>query len=146
MVVLQIRACTGWVIVALRGQLDTTGAADIAAAVTAAARPGQPVIVDLADLDYIDCSALGALAAARQLACRDGGDVVLAAPHGLVQQLLVLTGLDSVFGVYSSVATASAAVPAAAPAPGPPPHAIPVPRNLASHLRTRTEACHAART
>jgi anti-sigma B factor antagonist len=98
----------GWVIVALRGDLDLTGTAQAAATVAASAPPGQLVIVDLAGLDFIDCSALTALVAARQRARRDGGDVLLAAPHGLVLRLLTLTGLDDVFRIYPSVAAATA--------------------------------------
>jgi anti-anti-sigma regulatory factor len=40
------------------------------------------VIVDLAALELIDCTALRALAQAQQAARQDGGDVLLAAPAG----------------------------------------------------------------
>jgi anti-sigma B factor antagonist len=112
MAILHTRVHGGQVMVALPGELDTTGATRAAAAVADSASLGQPVIVDLAGLDYIDCAALGALVGARQLARRDGGDV-LAAPHGLVLRLLALTGLDQVFGVYPSVTAASATRPPA---------------------------------
>ena len=108
---LQPRVCGGQVTVALRGELDITGAADAAAAVAACGSLGQRGIVDLASLDFIDCSALRALAGARLLARQDGGDVLLAAPHGLALRLPVLTGLNQVFDIYASVAAASAVGP-----------------------------------
>jgi anti-sigma B factor antagonist len=115
MTTLSARVHGGQVIVALSGQLDTTGVADTAAALAAAAPPGQPVIVDLADLDYMDGNALAALTAAHRRA--RGGDLLLVAPHGLVRRMLILTSLDGVIGVYPSVAAASAAVSTDAAAP-----------------------------
>ena len=117
MAVVHTRAQVGPVVVALRGELDVTCAAEIAAAVGVGAAPGQLVIVDLAGLDFIDCAALRALAAAQRRARHDGGDVLLAAPDGPVRRLLALTGLDSVLDTYPSVTAARAAAPADAPAP-----------------------------
>jgi anti-sigma B factor antagonist len=88
----------------LRGELDVTSAADAAAGVAAC---GPRVIVDLSALEYIDCSALGALLGVQQAARRAGGDVLLAAPRGSVLRLLRLTGRDTVFCVCPSVAAAS---------------------------------------
>jgi len=61
-------------------------------------------------LDFIDCSALGALLRVRGLARRRGGDVVLAAPQPYVLRLLVLTGNDEVFRVQADVEAAVASV------------------------------------
>jgi anti-anti-sigma factor len=75
-------------VIALIGELDTTDAITTAAAVTAFAPSGQQLIIDLAALEYIDCHAVSA----RQSSQRAGGDVLLAAPHGLVLRLLTLIG------------------------------------------------------
>ena len=117
MAVMHTRVQGGPVVVALRGELDVTCAAEATAAVTVGAAPGQLVIVDLAGLHFIDCAGLRALAAAQRQARQDGGDVLLAAPDGLVRRLLALTGLDSVLDTYPSVTAARAAVPADARAP-----------------------------
>jgi hypothetical protein len=63
-------------------------------------------------LDFMDCSAPGALLRVQGLARRGGGDVVLAAPQRLVLRLLALTGKDEVLWVHASVeaAVASAAI------------------------------------
>jgi anti-sigma B factor antagonist len=93
----------GRVVVALRGDLDVTVAANAEAAITALVAPGKTLIIDMSALDFMDCAALGALLKVQTLAQRGGGDVVLAAPQGLVLRLLVLTGRDAVFCVQASV-------------------------------------------
>jgi hypothetical protein len=65
------------------------------------------MIVDLANLDYIDCSSLGILAGARKQAQLAGGDVLLAGPRGAVARLLLLTGQAGAFSVFPSVGTAA---------------------------------------
>jgi anti-sigma B factor antagonist len=101
--------CDGHVVVALRGDLDVTGAADAEAAMTALVARGRYLTIDMSALDFLDCSALGALRRARGLA-RRGGDVVLAAPRPLARRLLALTGNDEVLWVQASVADAVAGI------------------------------------
>jgi anti-sigma B factor antagonist len=96
-------ARAGHVVVALRGELDVTGAADAEAAVTALVAPGRSLIVDLSALDFIDCSSLSALLRVQRLARCAGGDVVLAAPRRQALRLLALTGKDDAFGLHASV-------------------------------------------
>jgi anti-sigma B factor antagonist len=100
---LSTRDYGGHVVAALHGELDITGTASVTAMLTAAAAGNPRIIVDLAALEYIDCHALGALGRLRAQARQAGGDVLLAAPHGLVRRLLDLTGLISVFAVHTSV-------------------------------------------
>jgi hypothetical protein len=54
--------------VALRGDLDITGAADAEAATAALVVPGQTLIIDISALDFIDCAPLRALLRAQTLA------------------------------------------------------------------------------
>ena len=100
---LSTRDYGGHVVAALHGQLDVTGTADVIAMLTAAAAGNPRIVVDLAALEYIDCHALGALGRLRAQARQAGGDVLLAARHGLVRRLLGLTGLAGVFAVHTSV-------------------------------------------
>jgi anti-anti-sigma factor len=53
---------------ALRGDLDVTGAADVEAAIAARVARGQSLVIDMSALDFIDCSSLGALLRAQRLA------------------------------------------------------------------------------
>jgi anti-anti-sigma factor len=103
---LRTRVCGGHTVVTLRGQLDAVEAADVAAEVAAIAGRGQPVIVDLAVLEFIDCSALRALAQAQELARQAGGAVLLAAPGKATARLLDLTCMSGALGVHASVAAA----------------------------------------
>src|SRR5579862_3464093 len=90
-------ACDGTVVVTLCGELDITGTAEAEAVITASVVPGQYLILDMSVLDFLDCSAVGALRRAQVLARRGGGDVVLAGPRPAVRRLLALTGNDEVF-------------------------------------------------
>ena len=107
---LKASVCEGRVVLALRGDLDVTGAADAEAAISALVARGQSLIIDVSALDFIDCSALGALLRVRALARRGGGNVVLAAPQPYVLRLLALTGNDEVFWAQASVEAAVASV------------------------------------
>jgi anti-sigma B factor antagonist len=101
-------ACDGNVVVTVCGELDVTGSAEAEAAIAALVVRGQYLVIDMSVLDFIDCSALGALLRARaqaqaQAQARRGGGVVLAGPRPPVRRLLALTGNDEVFWVQVSV-------------------------------------------
>ena len=102
--------CNGHVVVALRGELDITGAADAEAAITDQVDRDRYLVIDMSALDFMDCGSLRALRRVQALAQRGGGDVVLAAPRPLVRRLLALTGNDEVFWVQASVDAAVAAI------------------------------------
>ena len=112
----------GRVVVALRGELDVVDAASIAAGLAAvAAREGE-IIVDLAGLEFIDCSGVAALVRARNKARDGGGDLLLAAARQQVLRVLTLTRLIDVFSVHASVDVAAGRAgrsqPLASPAAG----------------------------
>ncbi len=95
-------------IVALRGELDLADAPSVAAQLSSAVEAYGPwVIVDLAGLEYIDSSGLGVLVRVLKQSRGGGGDLSLAAPHGMVRKVLTATGLMSVFSVYPSVEEAA---------------------------------------
>jgi anti-sigma B factor antagonist len=96
----------GCAVLALSGELDIGDAAELSAQLTAV-MSGEPwVIVDLADLAFIDCSSLGVLAGARERARLTGGDVLLVGPREAVTRLLLLTRLDREFSVFPSAGLA----------------------------------------
>jgi anti-anti-sigma factor len=96
-------ARAGHIVVALRGELDVTGAADAEAAITALVAPRRSLIIDLSALGFIDCSSFSALLRVQRLAQCAGGDVVLAAPQRQALRLVALTGKDDAFGLRPSV-------------------------------------------
>ena len=95
--------CPGYVVVALRGEIDKTHDAWLARALSAAVAPGSRVIVDLQELAFIDCSGLSAMVSAWKQARQAGGDLRLAAPQRPVLRLLCLTGLTGLLPVFASV-------------------------------------------
>ena len=113
---LSTSACDGQVVVALRGDLDVTGAADAGEAIAALVVPGRCRLIAMSALDFIDCGSLGALLRVQRLAWSTGGDVVLAAPQRHVLRLLALTGRDHAFLIHASVQAAAAGRPVPRPA------------------------------
>lgn len=93
----------GPAVVVLRGELDVTEAANVAASLTTLAASGRDVIIDLEGLEFIDSSGLAALAYARQHARRAGYDVLLVAPQQQVLRILAVTRLLDVFAVHACV-------------------------------------------
>jgi anti-sigma B factor antagonist len=102
------RDCDGHVIVVLSGELDIHGAGLAAAGLAAAVAREPQVIVDLAGLEFIDCSGITVLVRGRKLARHAGGELRLAAPRPRVLRLLALTRLTGVIPVHASVAEAAA--------------------------------------
>jgi anti-sigma B factor antagonist len=100
---LSARECDGYVIVALRGELDVLDAAGVAGALEAVTAREPRVIVDLAGLDFIDASGLAALVSGWKHARHAGGDLLLAAPQLRVLRVLAATRLRDLFSVHPSV-------------------------------------------
>ena len=132
---LETSARDGHVVVALRGELDFSGAADVETAITAVVVPGQSLIIDMSAVDFVDCACLRALLRVRGLARSGGGDVVLAAPRLNVRRLLALVGQEHAFRIHPSVEAAVVSigsrpklycVPGPAVSTGPPGRAAPL--------------------
>jgi anti-anti-sigma factor len=95
---------SGHLVVALRGEFDLADGPHVAAHLhTAMAVHGPWVIVDLAGLEFIDCSGLGVLVRLMKQTRGSSGGLTLAAPRKQVRRLLAITGLTGVFSVYPSV-------------------------------------------
>jgi anti-anti-sigma factor len=103
--------CGSAVVVALSGEFDVADAATVAVGLAAAAVRDQVLVIDLADLDFIDSSGVAARAHARLA----GGDLLLAAPQRQVLRFLTATRQIDVFGVHACAA--GHAEPSRAPAP-----------------------------
>lgn len=58
------------------------------------------VIVDLADIDYVDSTGIGELVGYLQKFTRSGRKLVLLQPHQRIEALLKLTRLDTVFPIF----------------------------------------------
>lgn len=77
---------------ALRGELDVSSCDGLPEQLQGP--PGRLVVIDLAELTFVDSSGLGAIHAARRLAIKNGGTLVVSRPQPVVHRVLELTGLD----------------------------------------------------
>jgi anti-sigma B factor antagonist len=96
----------GHAVVALAGDLDITGCGSAGADLTAAVMAGQRLIVDLAALEFIDCSGVRALLGVQRLARQSGCDMLLAAPRPSVLRLMMLLRAADALGICASISTA----------------------------------------
>jgi anti-sigma B factor antagonist len=97
------------VLFALSGSLDIATSPSLRAALMDAAEgENHEIIVDLAHLEFLDSTGLGALIGAHRRAAEHHGSVRLVAHEGQILRLLRITGLLEVFPVYPSVEAALA--------------------------------------
>lgn len=92
----------GSVVVALAGELDLYNAHVVRDALIAACDEGpERVVVDLADVTFIDSTALGVLVEARSR-MQNRRAFLLAAPGPETKRALEVSGLDKHFSVHAS--------------------------------------------
>lgn len=104
----------GQAVVAVQGELDLFTAPRLhEALVQAIALGAHSVVADLADVTFIDSTALGVLIdASKQLRVCDGS-LAIAGPNGSVRRVLELTGLDRIIDVRATCAAAQITKPSA---------------------------------
>jgi anti-anti-sigma factor len=91
----------GYAVVALCGELDLAGAPVLASHLIAGvAAFGPSIIVDLTDLEFIDCCGLAVLVRVLKWTRENDGDMYLVGPRLRVRRVLEMAGL---IGVYPSV-------------------------------------------
>lgn len=92
----------GSAIVRLAGELDLYNAEEVRSALAQAIESGpQRVVVDMAEVEFVDSTALGVLIEARAKLGRPG--LVLAAPQLETRRTLQVSGLDRHLPVHDSV-------------------------------------------
>lgn len=98
---------SGAVVVAPEGRLNMTAAPGLREQLHALVREGNSLlVVDLAGVESIDSSGLGALISGLKAARQAGGDLRIAAPGEQVTAVLGLTNLNRVLKSYDSVDSA----------------------------------------
>jgi anti-anti-sigma factor len=102
-----VESVNGSVVVHLAGELDLYNAEDVRRALTdaIASRPDR-IVVDMAEVEFVDSTALGVLIEARSKLGRDG--LALAAPQLDTRRTLQVSGLDRHLPVHDTVADALA--------------------------------------
>lgn len=102
----QVEQVDGCAVVHAGGEIDARTVRGFHDAVTEAAGLASRVVIDLADVTFVDSSGLGAMIVARKGARDDGGSMSLVSPPPVVRRLLGSTQLHDVFTIYDSLADA----------------------------------------
>ena len=99
----QVDQMGGCAVVRVGGEIDARTVHAFHVAATEAANLASHVVIDLAQVTFVDSSGLGGLIAARNSARESGGSVSLSSPPPVVRKLLGSTRLQDVFAVYDSL-------------------------------------------
>jgi anti-sigma B factor antagonist len=102
----------GYRVVTVAGEVDLSWSAEIRSAILAGLDAGRPVLVDLAQVTYIDSSGIASFVEGYQRARRDRLQFGLVAVSAPVLAVLKLARLDRVFPLHADLAAARAAAPA----------------------------------
>lgn len=100
----------GCAVVRAGGEIDTRTVHGFDEVVTEAVSLSAHLIIDLAQVTFVDSSGLGGLIVARRSARKRGGSISLVSPPPAVHRLLGSTQLHDVFAIYDSLTEAINAV------------------------------------
>ena len=97
------RPAEGVAVVVLEGEVDLYTAPRFKDVLLQAIDDGAGhVIVDLADVSFVDSTALGVLVSGGKRLQKSSGTLAIGCPDEKIRRILEITGLDTVFGVYAS--------------------------------------------
>jgi anti-sigma B factor antagonist len=99
----QVDQMGGCAVVRVGGEIDARTVHAFHTAVAEAANLASHVVIDLAQVTFVDSSGLGGLIAARRSVRERGGSVSLSSPPPVVRRLLGSTRLHDVFAIYDSL-------------------------------------------
>ena len=95
-------------ILKLRGRLDSVSASNLRDKVKDCARNGQiHLVIDMAEVDFVDSSGLGSLVACLRSVNKLGGDIRIAALQDRVRAVLELIRLHHIFEIFDLSSTAA---------------------------------------
>lgn len=83
----------------LRGELDVASDASLRDHLGCAARMSPDLVLDVREVEFMDCAALGALVWARNKVCAEGGRFATVAPRRLIRRLIDTAGLTETLHV-----------------------------------------------
>jgi anti-anti-sigma factor len=88
-------------VVTLRGELDLMSVAVLVDCFAGIAPTIDEVVLDFAELDFIDCAGLNAIAAAAQAMAAHGGSLSIRSPRPQSQRVLDLVNFEQIVAIYS---------------------------------------------
>ncbi|MGA2520969.1 MAG: STAS domain-containing protein [Acidimicrobiales bacterium] len=100
----------GTAVLCIGGEADVVTAPQIRDALLSIADCGEPVIVDLSSLSFIDSTALGVLVVARRRFTEGDGELRLAGLQPHVRKVFDITGLSDVFPIHVDTVQAKRAL------------------------------------
>ncbi|MDL4819599.1 STAS domain-containing protein [Actinomadura opuntiae] len=101
------RSHAGRAVVRLRGELDIAGSDELRRRLDAARREhGDHLILDLAELDFMDSQGLSVIVGCYKAATAAGGSLTLAGPRPIVRRTLEITGLNRRIPVQATLEAA----------------------------------------
>jgi anti-sigma B factor antagonist len=106
---IEVRPGAGHVVLAVTGDVDIATAPQLRARLADTLGRWPGVVVDLDGVGFLDSTGLGVLVAAYNKAAAMGCTLVLARPRTIVRNALRLVQVDTVIGVYGTLAAAVAA-------------------------------------
>jgi len=100
----------GIVVIAAHGEIDVSTAPELRQAIVevASAGPG-PLVIDLADVDFLDSTGLGVLVSGLKRFRTMGSDVILVVASNRILKVFEITGLTQVFRTHGTREAAVAA-------------------------------------
>ncbi len=91
----------------IEGRVDSNTAPDLGAALNAQVEKGTTnLVVDLSGVEYISSAGLRELVSTLKRVKTAGGDLRLCSPSERVNEVLKLSGLDSIFQIYADQVSA----------------------------------------
>jgi anti-sigma B factor antagonist len=110
----------GWRVVQVTGEIDVHTGPTLRDHLLSALAQGEPdLIIDLAEVSFLDSSGLGVLVTAHKRARAAEGELRLASCQPSVATIFQITALDRAFAIYSTVDEALQAPRSPRPAPPP---------------------------
>lgn len=95
---------SGIPVVTVAGEIDVFTASEFKSAINKAANAGAAnLVVDLTDVSYMDSSGFGVLLGATKRMRPRGGGINLVGCNPAIERMLVITNLDTIFGMFKSV-------------------------------------------
>jgi anti-sigma B factor antagonist len=108
MAVASITEQAGRIVVALSGEIDMEEAPKVRRALLDSMKQKRDILVDLAQVTYIDSSGIASLIEGLQTARKQKNDLALVSVSQRARRVLELARLDKVFTIHPDLATALA--------------------------------------
>ncbi|MFI6602458.1 STAS domain-containing protein [Nonomuraea sp. NPDC050536] len=95
-------------LISVTGEVDITTSAHLQSAIKEGRRPGEPLILDLGGVTFLDSTGLSVLLDAHTAAERDGGSLHLADVQRLPMRVFQITGVLPRLHLHTTVGSALA--------------------------------------